>query len=137
MGKRTSAHEYRRTGRGGQGIANIDITERNGAVVTTFPVATSDQIMLVTDGGQVIRTNIDEIRIAGRRTQGVWVFRVEDDEKVVSVSLIAEDENGDDDAAAAEQGNDDDDQKNNVINSDQEGSAGDDASESDPDPSKD
>ena len=137
MGKRTSAHEYRRTGRGGQGIANIDITERNGAVVTTFPVATSDQIMLVTDGGQVIRTNIDEIRIAGRRTQGVWVFRVEDDEKVVSVSLIAEDENGDDDAAAAEQGNDDDDQKNNVINSDQEGSAGDDAPESDPDPSKD
>ena len=94
MGKRSSSHEYRRTGRGGQGIANIDISARGGPVVTTFPVPDSDQIMMVTDGGQVIRTGVDEIRIAGRRTQGVWVFRVEDDERVVSVSPIAEEDDG-------------------------------------------
>ena len=94
MGKRSSSHEYRRTGRGGQGIANIDISARGGPVVTTFPVTDSDQIMMVTDGGQVIRTGVDEIRIAGRRTQGVWVFRVEDDERVVSVSPIAEEDDG-------------------------------------------
>ena len=98
MGKRTSAHEYRITNRGGQGIANIDIGERSGAgVVAAFPVAEAEQIMLVTDQGQLIRCPVDEIRVAGRRTMGVWVFRVAEDEHVVSVSLIGEDQGDDED----------------------------------------
>jgi DNA gyrase subunit A len=94
-GKRTSAHEYRVTGRGGQGIASMDVTAKNGPVVTAFPVTPTDQIMLVTDGGQIIRCPVDDIRVAARKTQGVVLFRVGEDEKVVSVSLVGE--NGDDD----------------------------------------
>jgi DNA gyrase subunit A len=101
VGKRTSAHEYRITNRGGQGIWNLELTDKAGDVVSAFPVTHSDQIMLVTDAGQLIRCAVDEIGIKGRRTQGVWVFRVSDDEHVVSVSLIGEDmgvdEDGDDD----------------------------------------
>jgi DNA gyrase subunit A len=93
-GKRTSAYEYRITGRGGQGIANIEMSERNGPVVASFPVAHSDQIMLMTDGGQLIRCPVDDIRIAGRKTQGVVVFKVAEDERVVSVTWLTEDENG-------------------------------------------
>ena len=95
LGKRTSAHEYRITNRGGQGIANMELTKRSGGVVAAFPVADNDQIMLVTDGGQVIRCAVGDISITGRRTQGVWIFRVDEGEKVVSVSL-AGDENGND-----------------------------------------
>ena len=102
------------TGRGGQGIANIDISARGGPVVTTFPMTDSDQIMMVTDGGQVIRTGVDEIRIAGRRTQGVWVFRVEDDERVVSVSPIAEEDDGEN----GEHGGDDEPASGNVSDDD-------------------
>src|SRR5690606_37650279 len=76
FGKRTSAYEYRITGRGGQGIANIEMSERNGPVVASFPVAHSDQVMLMTDGGQLIRCPVDDIRIGGRKTQGVVVFKV-------------------------------------------------------------
>ena len=76
FGKRSSAYEYRTTGRGGKGIANIEMTERNGPVVASFPVASSDQIMLVTDSGQLIRFAVDEVRIAGRRTHGVTLFRI-------------------------------------------------------------
>ena len=94
IGKRTSAYEYRTSNRGGQGVWNIDVTERSGQVVAGFPVNNSDQIMLVTDSGQLIRCLVDEIGITGRRTQGVWIFRVEDGEKVVSVSLIGDDMNG-------------------------------------------
>ena len=94
IGKRTSAYEYRTTNRGGQGVWNIEVTERSGDVVAGFPVNHSDQIMLVTDTGQLIRCTVDEIGITGRRTQGVWIFRVDSDEKVVSVSLIGEDMNG-------------------------------------------
>ena len=100
VGKRTSAHEYRITNRGGQGIWNLDLTDKAGDVVSAFPVNHSDEIMLVTDSGQLIRCAVDEIGIKGRRTQGVWVFRVGDDEHVVSVSLIGEDtgpEDGQDD----------------------------------------
>ena len=95
-GKRSSAYEYRITGRGGKGIANIEVTERNGLVAAAFPVETVDQIMLVTDGGQLIRCPVDDIRIAGRKTQGVTLFRVEDEERVVSVAHVSE-ENGDED----------------------------------------
>ena len=73
------------------------MTERSGKVVAGFPVNHSDQIMLVTDSGQLIRCMVDEIGITGRRTQGVWIFRVEDEERVVSVSLIGDDMNGEND----------------------------------------
>jgi DNA gyrase subunit A len=90
FGKRTSAYEYRVTGRGGKGIGNLDVTDRNGPVAATFPIDSSDQIMLVTDAGQLIRCPVDDIRIAGRKTQGVTLFRVDNDEKVVSVARLRE-----------------------------------------------
>ncbi len=96
IGKRTSAYEYRITNRGGQGIWNIDVTDKAGSVVAGFPVNHSDQIMLVTNSGQLIRCAVDEIGITGRRTQGVWIFRVDDDERVVSVSLIGDEVNASD-----------------------------------------
>jgi DNA gyrase subunit A len=92
FGKRSSAYEYRRTGRGGQGLANMELTAKNGTVVGTFPVEETDQIMIVTDGGQLIRCPVNGIRIAGRRTQGVTLFRVSDGETVVSVARIEEPE---------------------------------------------
>jgi len=93
-GKRTSSYEYRTSGRGGKGIIAIQTSSRNGPVVAAFPVEDSDQIMLVTDGGQLIRTPVDGIRIAGRNTQGVTIFRTREDENVVSVGRI-EDVDGD------------------------------------------
>ena len=90
IGKRTSSYEYRTTGRGGKGIVAMAITEKNGRLVASFPVEESDQIMLVTDGGQLIRCPVDGIRIAGRSTQGVIVFNTAEDEKVVSVERIGE-----------------------------------------------
>ncbi|WP_423793539.1 DNA gyrase subunit A [Hyphococcus luteus] len=87
-GKRTSSYEYRTSGRGGKGIIAIQTTDRNGPVVAAFAVEDTDQIMLVTDRGQLIRTPVNDIRIAGRNTQGVTIFRTRDDEKVVSVGRI-------------------------------------------------
>ena len=81
FGKRTSSYEYRTTGRGGKGIVAMAITEKNGRLVASFPIEESDQIMLVTDGGQLIRCPVDGIRIAGRSTQGVIVFSTADGEK--------------------------------------------------------
>ena len=86
FGKRTSSYAYRTSGRGGQGIKNMAISGRGDAVVATFPVKPEDEIMVVTDGGQLIRTRVDQIRVAGRATQGVRVIRVAEGEKVVSVS---------------------------------------------------
>jgi DNA gyrase subunit A len=97
-GKRTSAYEYRATGRGGQGIQNMEVNDRNGKIVATFPIGDKDGIMLVSDGGQVIRTGVEEIRIAGRRTQGVTLFKVSPDEHVVSVARIAEDSGNSDES---------------------------------------
>ena len=96
FGKRTSSYEYRTTGRGGKGIVAMSITEKNGRLVASFPVEESDQIMLVTDGGQLIRCPVDGIRIAGRSTQGVIVFSTAEGEKVASVERLSEegDENG-------------------------------------------
>jgi DNA gyrase subunit A len=94
FGKRSSAYEYRITGRGGSGIAGIEKSERNGQVVASFPVRHRDQIMLVTDRGQLIRCPVDDIRIAGRRTQGVVLFKVEEGEKVVSVVGLADETSG-------------------------------------------
>src|SRR5262249_37188273 len=96
FGKRTSSYEYRTTGRGGKGIVAMAITERNGRLVASFPVEESDQIMLVTDGGQLIRCPVDGIRLAGRSTQGVIVFSTAEGEKVASVERLSEEseENG-------------------------------------------
>jgi DNA gyrase subunit A len=90
FGKRTSSYEYRTTGRGGKGIVAMAITEKNGRLVASFPVEDSDQIMLVTDGGQLIRCPVDGIRIAGRSTQGVIVFSTADGEKVASVERLSD-----------------------------------------------
>ncbi len=91
FGKRTSSFEYRTTGRGGKGIVAMAITEKNGRLVASFPIEEPDQIMLVTDGGQLIRCPVDGIRIAGRSTQGVIVFSTSDGEKVASVERLTED----------------------------------------------
>ena len=94
-GKRTSSYEYRTTGRGGKGIVAMSVNNRNGMLVASFPVEDSDQIMLVTDKGQLIRCPVEGIRIAGRSTQGVIVFDTAEDEHVVSVEHIGEEaENG-------------------------------------------
>jgi DNA gyrase subunit A len=89
-GKRSSAYEYRRTNRGGQGITNIDTSPRNGCVVASFPARQGEQLMLVTDQGKMIRTTVGDIRIAGRNTMGVTIFKVADGEHVVSVAKIEE-----------------------------------------------
>ena len=90
-GKRTSSYEYRTTGRGGKGIVAMSVNNRNGKLVASFPVEDSDQIMLVTDKGQLIRCPVEGIRIAGRSTQGVIVFDTAEDEHVVSVEHIGDD----------------------------------------------
>ena len=97
-GKRTKVTDYRETGRGGLGVANIETSDRNGSVVASFTVFETDQIMLVTISGQIIRIRIngndgDNIRITGRKTQGVRLFELSEDEKVVSVAIVREDEN--------------------------------------------
>ncbi len=88
FGKRSSAYEYRITNRGGTGIANMELTDKTGLLVESFPVGETDQIMLVTNRGQLIRCPVDDIRIAGRKTQGVTLFKVEEGESVVSVSHL-------------------------------------------------
>jgi DNA gyrase subunit A len=106
-GKRTSAYEYRVTGRGGKGIVAMAVNERNGSLVASFPVEASDQIMLVTDGGQLIRCPVDDIRIVGRASQGVIVFNTAEDERVVSVERISdegEDASGNGEAGEASEG---------------------------------
>ncbi|RTM08959.1 MAG: DNA gyrase subunit A [Bradyrhizobiaceae bacterium] len=89
-GKRTSSYEYRTTGRGGKGIVAMSVNSRNGNLVASFPVEDADQIMLVTDKGQLIRCPVEGIRVAGRSTQGVIVFDTAEDEHVVSVEHITE-----------------------------------------------
>jgi DNA gyrase subunit A len=91
-GKRTSSYEYRITGRGGKGIVAMAVNQRNGQLVASMPVEETDEIMLVTNGGQMIRCPVEGIRVAGRSTQGVIVFNTAEDERVVSVECISEDE---------------------------------------------
>jgi DNA gyrase subunit A len=105
-GKRSSSFEYRVTGRGGKGIVAMVVNDRNGKLIASFPVDDRDQIMLVTDGGQVIRVPVDagpgnRIRIAGRSTQGVTVFNTDASEKVVSVERIGDEGEGDEGEAEA------------------------------------
>ena len=89
-GKLSSAYEYRRTGRGGQGITNIDNIGRNGPVVASFPATQADQLMLVTDQAKLIRMGLDSLRVIGRGSAGVRLFNVADDEHVVSAALIGD-----------------------------------------------
>ncbi len=106
-GKRTSSYQYRTTGRGGQGIVNIETSQRNGPVVATFPVEAADEIMLVSGAGTLIRSPVADIRIAGRNTQGVKLFNTAEGERVVSAARFAKefDEigngDGDDDGETA------------------------------------
>lgn len=96
-GKRSSAYEYRVSGRGGKGIIAMTVTERNGDLLAAFPVEETDQIMLVTNSGTLIRCPIDDIRIAGRNTQGVTIFKTEEDAKVVSVAHLEDASDDEDD----------------------------------------
>jgi len=91
-GKRSSSFEYRATGRGGKGIVAMNVTKKTGRLVASFPVEEGDQVMLVTDQGKLIRTNVAGIRIAGRSTQGVIVLDTAEDERVVSVERLSEEE---------------------------------------------
>jgi|TARA_B110000977_G_scaffold62889_1_gene85452 DNA gyrase subunit A len=102
FGKRTSIEDYRMTNRGGQGVANIECSTRNGPVVSSYVVSEDDQIMLVTNSGKLIRIRVNggegnTIRVAGRNTQGVRLFDVDEGEKVVSVALLTDNEDEDED----------------------------------------
>ena len=102
FGKRTSSYEYRTSGRGGKGIVAMVVNERNGNLRASFPIEDTDQIMLVTDGGQLIRCPVHDVRIAGRNTQGVRIFKTDEEERVVSVERIPDD--GTDDAGEGDTG---------------------------------
>jgi DNA gyrase subunit A len=96
-GKRSSAYEYRRTGRGGQGITNIDNLARNGTVVASFPASGGQQLMLVTDQAKLIRMTVGDLRVIGRNSAGVRLFDVAPNEHVVAAARIEE---GEDEAEA-------------------------------------
>lgn len=89
-GKMTSAYEYRITNRGGSGIINMIINDKNGEIVASMPVTSKDELMLITDNGKLIRCPIDNVRITGRSAVGVILFKTAEDEKVASVALIAD-----------------------------------------------
>ena len=101
-GKMSSAYEYRRTGRGGQGITNIDNIARNGLVVASFAATKADQLMLVTDQAKLIRLPLGSMRVIGRNSAGVRLFNVADEEHVVSAVRLAD--TGDEDEADAADG---------------------------------
>ncbi|MEZ5841097.1 MAG: DNA gyrase subunit A [Hyphomicrobiales bacterium] len=103
-GKRSSSYEYRTSGRGGKGIIAMTVNDRNGPLIASFPVEQGDQIMLVTDGGQLIRCPVEGIRVAGRSTQGVIVFNTAEGERVVSVEHIDEVEGDDGEDVGGEGG---------------------------------
>ncbi len=90
FGKRTSSYEYRVTGRGGSGIVAIGMGRRSSAVIAAFPVEDSDDLMLISDRGQTIRVPVSDISVQGRAAGGVTIFRVDEDERVVSVERIAD-----------------------------------------------
>jgi DNA gyrase subunit A len=104
FGKRSSSYEYRTSGRGGKGIVAMVVNDRNGPLVASFPVVDTDQIMLVTDGGQLIRCPVNDVRIAGRNTQGVRIFKTDAEERVVSVERIPDDGSDGEEAGDAQNG---------------------------------
>ncbi|MDP3368424.1 MAG: DNA gyrase C-terminal beta-propeller domain-containing protein, partial [Brevundimonas sp.] len=96
FGKRSSAYEYRRTGRGGQGLTAHGLGGRAGArLAASFPVEDGDELLLVTSGGQMIRTPVGQVRIVGRSSQGVTIFRTAGGERVVSVERLPDSGGGD------------------------------------------
>ncbi len=99
-GKLSSAYEYRRTGRGGQGITNIDNIKRNGPVVASFSATQADQLMLVTDQAKLIRIGLESLRVIGRASAGVRLFDVAGNEQVVSAVRLDEQEAGGEEEAA-------------------------------------
>jgi len=101
-GKLSSAYEYRRSGRGGQGITNIDNITRNGEVVASFPATQADQLMLVTDQAKMIRLPLSTLRVIGRGSAGVRLFNVADQEQVVSAVRLADSEDGEAEEAPPE-----------------------------------
>jgi len=100
FGKRSSAYEFRRTGRGGQGLLAQDLTKKGGRLAASFPVEEDDEILLVTDQGQLIRTPVNQVRMVGRNTSGVTIFRTSKDEHVVSVERLEGQGGGDDETEA-------------------------------------
>jgi DNA gyrase subunit A len=104
FGKRTSAYEFRRTGRGGQGLLAQDLSKRGGRLAGSFPVEDGDQLLLVSDQGQLIRVPVNQVRLAGRNTQGVIIFRKHEDEHVVSVERLPD--QGEDETEGEEPGED-------------------------------
>jgi len=92
-GKRTSFEEYRMQSRGGKGVINIRTTGRNGSVVAVKSVRDSDELMLITVGGMVVRIAVAEIRTIGRATQGVRLIGLRSGDRLVSVARVASDEN--------------------------------------------
>ncbi|MBR1949149.1 MAG: DNA gyrase subunit A, partial [Alphaproteobacteria bacterium] len=101
-GKRSSSYEYRVTGRGGQGIANMEMSARNKEIASSFPIEDDNQIMMVTDAGKLIRMPVEDIRIAGRKTQGVILFRTAEGEKVVSVTKLEADDDDEEELSSEE-----------------------------------
>ena len=88
IGKRSSAYEYRIANRGGYGITGIIKTNKSGDVINSFPVENDDEIILVTNGGKIIRIPVKDVRIAGRSTKGVSIFKIPDTEEIVSVTKV-------------------------------------------------
>ena len=108
-GKRTSAYEYRVTGRGGQGVLNIDTSERNGNVIASFPIDDHDEIIVLSDKGTLIRLKVDSIRITGRNAMGVRIINLKEAEKVISITRVVSDKSDD------IEGNDNDDNNDVVV----------------------
>ncbi len=100
-GKRTALAEYRITSRGGKGVINLKTTERNGSVVAALQVTEESDVMIITEQGKVIRVHANEIREAGRSTQGVRLLRLEEGDSVAAAASILEDENGEKEAPKA------------------------------------
>ena len=105
LGKRSSAYHYRITNRGGSGIVNMVLSEKTGEVVASMPANMNDEIMLITNNGKLIRCRLDSVRVTGRSTSGVILFKTEKDEKVVSASLIAD--SSEEEGEVEEEGGDD------------------------------
>ncbi len=105
FGKRTSSYAYRRIKRGGQGVATMEVTERTGYIVNACPVKDTDHILLLTNEGQLLRCPVEKIRISGRKTQGVRVFRLaENGEHIVSMAAIPQEEEGPEDESSSPEG---------------------------------
>ena len=87
-GKRTASSDYPRKGRGGQGVISIQGSDRNGSVVGAVQVSDGDEIMLISNGGTLVRTSVDEVRVMGRNTQGVTLIRLDQDELLVEIEQV-------------------------------------------------